>query len=82
MIHSSLSSIFTLALVLGLAVEVGAQQPPRKSAYDLIPDSSQAIVWIRDGESLAQQWERTPLYDLVHDPAASPFFEAQHLESE
>ncbi len=82
MIHSSLRSIFTLALVLGLAVEVGAQQPPRKSAYDLIPDSSQAIVWIRDGESLAQQWERTQLYDLVHDPAVSPFFEEQRQEIE
>lgn len=82
MIHSSLRSIFTLALVLCLAVEVSAQQPSRKSAYDLIPDSSQAIVWIRDGENLAQQWERTQLYDLVHDPAVSPFFEEQRQEIE
>ncbi len=82
MIHSSLRSFFTLASVLWLAAPVVAQQPPRKSAYDLLPDSSQAVVWIRDGEVLAQQWERTQLYDLAHDAAVAPFFEEQRQEIE
>ncbi len=82
MIHSSMRIFSTLALLLSLIVPCAAQQSPRKPAYDLLPDSSQAVVWIRDGELLSRQWERTQLYDLAHDPAIAPFFEEQRQEIE
>jgi len=82
MIRLSLAVFFTLASSLWIVAPSMAQQGSRKLAYDLIPASAQAVVWIRDGEVLAQQWERTKLYDLAHDPAIAPFFEEQRQEIE
>ncbi len=75
MVRSSWHLFFALAALLWLASPSPAQQ--RKAAYDLFPDSAAAVVWIADGDKLAQQWERTQLYFLAKDPAVAPFFEEQ-----
>jgi hypothetical protein len=75
MIRSSWHLFFSLAALLWLACPSAAQQ--RKQAYDLFPDSAAAVVWVADGDRLAQQWERTQLYFLAKDSAFSPFFEEQ-----
>lgn len=75
MVRSSWHLFFSLAALLWLVCPSAAQQ--RKPAYDLFPDSSAAVVWIADGDRLAQQWEHTQLYFLAKDPAFSPFFEEQ-----
>ncbi len=75
MVRTSRHLFFSVAAFLWVACPATAQQ--RKQAYDLFPDSSAAVVWIADGDRLAQQWERTQLYFLAKDPAFSPFFEEQ-----
>ena len=83
MIRSSLRNfLFALAFSACFTAASWAQQVSRKSAYDLLPDSSQAVVLIRDGELLARQWEQTQLYELTRDPAVAPFFEEQRQEIE
>jgi hypothetical protein len=54
---------------------VVAQQP---SYYQMLPDSVQAVVWIRNAEDLANRWNRTLLNELASDPAVRPFFDEQH----
>lgn len=80
MIHLSLRTLMVVAVAQGLCLTLSAQTTMRPQAYQLLPDSVQAVVWIRDGELLAQQWERTRLHDLAHDPAVAPFFEEQRQE--
>lgn len=75
MVRSSWHLFFALAALLWLASPSPGQQ--RQAAYDLFPDSAAAVVWIADGDKLAQQWERTQLYFLAKDPAVAPFFEEQ-----
>lgn len=75
MVRSSWHLFSALAALLWLAGPAPGQQ--RKAAYDLFPDSAAAVVWIADGDKLAQQWERTQLYFLAKDPAVAPFFEEQ-----
>ena len=75
MVRSSWHLFIALAALLWLASPAPGQQ--RMAAYDLFPDSAAAVVWIADGDKLAQQWERTQLYSLAKDPAVAPFFEEQ-----
>ncbi len=79
MVRSSWHLFFSLATLLWLACPSPAQQPnqQRKAAYELFPESSAAVVWVADGDRLAQQWQLTQLYRLANDPAFSSFFEEQ-----
>lgn len=79
MVHLSSRFLYALAAVLTIASSAVAQKKP---AYDLIPASAQAALWIPDGDRLAQQWERTQLYDLTRDAAVAPFFQEQRQEIE
>ncbi len=79
MIRLLLPACFAVSAVLLLSSHCAAQ---RKVAYDLIPDSAQAVVWIPDGEKLTEHWQRTRLYDLANDPSVAPFFEEQRAEIE
>lgn len=49
----------------------------QNSAYDLLPTDTQAVVWIRNSDELAERWNRTQLAKLVEDESVAPFFEEQ-----
>ncbi len=79
MFRSSTRVFCTLAVALVAANQGYAQN---KSAYELFPDSAQAVVWIPNGDRLAEQWERTELHALTQDAAVAPFFKEQRQEIE
>lgn len=67
-----LFSALLLALIAGLPAL--AQQP---SYYELLPDSVQAVVWVRNAEDLSNRWNRTLLNDLAQDQEMNKFFTEQ-----
>lgn len=73
MVRLSLRASCILSALCLLANTTNAQQ----KAYDLLPDSAQAVVWIPDGEQLIERWDRTQLSKLATDPAVRPFFDDQ-----
>jgi hypothetical protein len=64
----SFASLFSQASSL-------AQQP---GYYQLLPDSVQAVVWIRDTTDLGNRWNSTLLRELAHDDKVRDFFKEQH----
>lgn len=54
----------------------------QKTAYELLPENTQGVVWIRSGEELLERWDRTQLSELLADKAVAPFFEGQRKEIE
>ncbi|MCA9190468.1 MAG: DUF3352 domain-containing protein [Planctomycetales bacterium] len=78
------SSIRLLCLLLvARAGLVEAQQPSPLTAYHLLPDTTQAVLWIPNSTELSEQWEKTQLASLASDAAIKPFFDDQRqaLES-
>jgi hypothetical protein len=53
-----------------------------KPAYDLLPEKTQAVVWIRDTDELVGRWDRTQLSKLASDSAIRPFWDDQQQEIE
>ena len=53
-----------------------------KSAYELLPDSCQAVVWISDTSQLIDSWDNTQLAQLASDNALRPFWEDKKQEVE
>lgn len=47
------------------------------SYYQMLPESVQAVVWVRNAEDLGNRWNRTLLNDLATDPEMSKFFNDQ-----
>ncbi len=74
MVRSSSRVFCALSAVLMLTDIICAQQ---KSAYELLPASSQAVLWIPSSEMLLERWDRTQLSQLAADPAVRPFFDEQ-----
>ncbi|MEZ6133283.1 MAG: hypothetical protein R3C53_00090 [Pirellulaceae bacterium] len=72
MVHLSQFCLSCAALLI-LVAPSSAQHP----AYELLPDTAQAVVWIPDGEQLVERWDRTELSKLAADPAVRPFFDEQ-----
>ncbi|MFN3190344.1 MAG: hypothetical protein ACE361_07440 [Aureliella sp.] len=70
---------FVLAVAAALGID-GAVQA--QNAYELLPSSSQAAVWIRDSELLMNAWDTTELAKLTKDEAIAPFFEEKRQEIE
>lgn len=79
MINSCSRAIGTLSAVLLYAPSIIAQS---KSAYELLPQSTQAVVWVANSDELVDGWRATQLYALTSDPAVAPFFEEQKQELE
>lgn len=74
MVRSSFRALCTLSALLLLTDLVSAQQ---KKAYELLPDTVQAVVYIPNSDELLESWDRTQLARLAADPAVRPFFEEQ-----
>lgn len=53
-----------------------------KTAYQLLPDSTQAVVWIPNTDELTGRWDRTQLAKLASDEAIKPFWDDQRKEIE
>jgi hypothetical protein len=53
-----------------------------KTAYELLPDSTQAVVWIPDSTQLIKLWDTTQLAQLASDSAVKPFWDDQRQEIE
>lgn len=70
---------FLLAAVLSLTSIARAQV---KSAYELLPDLTQAVVWVQSTDDLIGRWDRTQLSKLASDEAIRPFWEDQRQEIE
>jgi hypothetical protein len=85
MIRLTSRALCTLSAVLLLTCPVTAEQEVKAeqmAVYDLLPNTTQAIVWIQDGDQLAEQWKHTQLHALASDEAVAPFFEEQRQEIE
>ncbi len=68
-----------LMTVIVMAQTVWSQGKP---AYDLLPATTQAVVWIRDTDELVGRWDRTQLSKLASDSAIRPFWEDQRKQIE
>ena len=53
-----------------------------KTAYQLLPDTTQAVIWIPNTAKLVEHWERTQLSQLAADSAVKPFWDDQRQEIE
>lgn len=62
-----------LAALTSSLVAYGQQS----SAYELLPSDTQAVVWIRSSDELAERWNRTQLAKLIEDESVAPFFNEQ-----
>ena len=71
----SFSSLCLFA-ILAVPFDRGAAAEER-IAYELLPDSVQAVVWIRDSNDLTDRWSRTALHEVANDPTVKPFFNEQ-----
>ncbi len=68
------------ALFLACAQASFAEAP--KSAYEMLPNSVQAILWIPDAKLAIEKWETTQLSQLASDPLVRPFWDSQRDEIE
>ncbi len=79
MVRLNFCAMWLLLTAIGLAPPTRAQQ---KTAYELLPDTCQAVVWIPDTNELIDRWDNTQLAELAADSAVRPFWEDQKQEVE
>lgn len=53
-----------------------------KAAYDMLPQTVQAVVWVPSAERIAERWNRTQLARLADDPAIREFWKDQQQQIE
>ncbi len=70
---------WVILAAISLAPPLSAQV---KTAYELLPDTTQAVVWIPNTANLVELWERTQLAQLAADSAIKPFWDDQRQEIE
>ncbi len=62
-------------LLLALLLAANGVQPARGASEDLLPDTTRAFLSVHHVKSLADQWNKTQLGQLVQDPVMKPFVE-------
>jgi len=70
---------WVILAAISLAPRASAQV---KTAYELLPDTTQAVVWISNTAKLIELWESTQLAQLAADSAVKPFWDDQRQEIE
>ncbi|MFO1062450.1 MAG: hypothetical protein U0892_01070 [Pirellulales bacterium] len=70
------------AALLSVLPAVNAFGAEPKSAYQLLPQSAQAVVLIPDSAVIAERWQRTQLSKLAEDPAVKEFWKDQQQQIE
>lgn len=76
---TGLCTAWVILAACSLAPHASAQV---KTAYELLPDTTQAVVWIPNTANLLKSWERTQLAQLATDSAVKPFWDDQRQEIE
>ena len=71
MVRLYLGAISFLVVAAALTPRASASEG---SSYAVLPDNTQAVVWIRNSQELTERWNRTQLAKLVEDEAIAPFF--------
>lgn len=71
--------VATFCLVV-LANTVRAADPT--AAYDMLPQTVQAVVWVPSAEGIAERWNRTQLARLADDPSIREFWKDQQQQIE
>jgi len=79
MVRNIIRTGWVILATISLPLNAGAQV---KTAYQLLPDSTQAVVWIQNTDELTGRWDRTQLAKLANDEAIKPFWEDQRKEIE
>jgi hypothetical protein len=77
MVRNTLSASWLILAAINLMQPAGAQV---KNAYQLLPDTTQAVVWIPNTDELIGRWDRTQLAKLA--TAVKPFWDDQRQEIE
>lgn len=77
MVRSLNKICWLLIAALVLPRLASAQQ---RTAYEMLPDTTQAVVWFPSLEKMLEKWDRTQLAKLTADPAVRPFWEDQRQE--
>lgn len=72
-----------LLVVLSLiACSFTLEAAPPKPAYEILPASTQAVIWLPDSELLTGRWSKTQLSKLAEDPQIKAFWTDQQGEIE
>ena len=79
MLRSLNRVVLAVAVTLSFSHACVAQN---KTAYELLPNDTQAAIWIRNAEELLAQWNRTELAKLTADEKVAPFFQEKRQEIE
>lgn len=74
-VSCALPAFLTAVVLVGTA---SAQM----TAYDLLPETTQAAVWVPDSKQIIERWEKTQLWQLTHDEKIAPFFREKRREIE
>ncbi len=53
-----------------------------KPAYEILPTSTQAVIWLPDSDVLTDRWSKTQLAKLADDPQVKSFWQDQQGEIE
>jgi len=77
--HKNLILLFPFCLVTALSALRAAEPRP---AYELLPPSAQAVIWIADSDTIVERWNRTQLAKLAEDPSVRDFWEDQRQQIE
>lgn len=80
--NNSLSGLCAAWVILAAFSFTPQANAQLKTAYELLPDSTQAVVWIPKTSELADKWERTQLAQLANDSEVKPFWDDQRQEIE
>ncbi len=82
MFRTKLTGLCTGWVILAAISLTSSAHAQKKTAYELLPDSTQAVVWIPNTADLVKLWDRTQLAQLATDSAVKPFWDDQRQEVE
>ncbi len=73
-------NLFVCLTFLACSLTLKAAAP--KPAYEILPASTQAVVWLPDSTILTDRWDRTQLSKLADDPQIKEFWQDQQGQIE
>ncbi len=77
---SQFGALSGVLMVLTCAIAGQAATP--KTAYDMLPNSVQAVFWIPNADIALAKWEQTQLAQLAADPQVRSFWDSQRDDIE
>ncbi|MEM7478758.1 MAG: hypothetical protein AAF483_27560 [Planctomycetota bacterium] len=77
-----LQSFHRIACTFAIITVGAASLPAQDSSYDLLPEKTQAALWLPHAEKALSAWNNTELAKLATDKSIAPFFEEKRKEIE